>query len=73
MNFKKIIAPSVVTAILIIYFLLFILGIISVPDELWTKVIGVIIPLVFIGISIYNLIERIKEIRSGEYDDLSKY
>lgn len=37
------------------------------------KILAVIIPLALIGIIIFVLIERIKEIRSGEYDDLSKY
>jgi hypothetical protein len=32
-----------------------------------------IIPAIFSGIMIYVLIERIKEIRSGEEDDLGKY
>ena len=73
MSTKKVIAPIMVTIILIVYFSLFILGILSVPEILWMGIIGIIIALIFIGISIYNLVERIKEIRSGEYDDLSKY
>lgn len=39
---------------------------------LW-KLLFAIIPLPFAGISIYVLLERIKEIRSGEEDDLNEY
>ena len=43
----------------------------------WKKIIApVILCLIFmglIGVSIYNLVCRILEIRSGEEDDLSKY
>lgn len=73
MNTKKVIAPIIVTIILVVYFSLFILGILIVPEALWMRITGIIIALIFIGISIYNLVQRIKEIRSGEYDDLSKY
>lgn len=73
MKIKKMIAPLIITCMLIIYFSLFILGIINIPEPLWIKIVGVIIPLALIGVSIFVLIERIKEIRSGEEDDLSKY
>ena len=73
MKTKKIIAPIIITCLLILYFTAFILGIIRIPDSLWIKAVGIIIPLFFIGVSIFVLIERIKEIRSGEEDDLSKY
>lgn len=73
MKTKKIIAPIIITCILILYFIFWILGIINIPDSLGVKIIGIIIPLFFIGVSIFVLIERIKEIRSGEEDDLSKY
>ena len=73
MEIKKIIAPLIITCILIIYFTFFILGIINTPDLLWIKIVGTIVPLALMGVSIFVLIERIKEIRSGEEDDLSKY
>lgn len=73
MKTKKIIAPIIITCLLILYFIFWILGIINIPDLLGIKVLGIIIPLAFIGVSIFVLIERIKEIRSGEEDDLSKY
>lgn len=73
MNIKRMVAPIIVTMILIAYFLYFIFHILNDVETSWMSVIGIIIALMFIGISIYYLIERIKEIRSGEYDDLGKY
>ena len=72
---KKMIAPIIISAIIVIYYIYFgyiiytIGGILSLP----VKILGLGIPLVFIGASIFVLRERIKEIRSGEEDDLSKY
>lgn len=73
MKTRKIIAPLIITCILMVYFTFFILGIVSIPGPLWVKTIGIIISLALMGVSIFVLIERIKEIRSGEEDDLSKY
>jgi len=73
MVFKKIIAPIIITVLLIIYFSIFILGIISIPELLGLKLVLIIIPLALMGLSIFVLVERIREIRSGEEDDLSKY
>lgn len=77
-SYKKLIAPILIVAILVIYFGIYLYFVItqmtfvtSIP--LILKIIATIIPLAFIGVSIFVLIERIKEIRSGEEDDLSKY
>ena len=71
---KKIIAPIVITVILVLYYIGFAIACIMLDKlPLLIKLLGGIIPLFFVGISIYVLIERIKEIRSGEEDDLSKY
>jgi len=70
---KKIIAPVVITALLVIYLAMFFVSWIYVYIPLIGKIIGSVIPLTLIGVSIYLLVERIKEIRSGEEDDLSKY
>ena len=43
------------------------------PMPIFGKVIGAVICLALIGVSVFVLVERIKEIRSGELDDLSKY
>lgn len=69
----KLLAPIVVTVLLIVYFVFFMLMWVSDPLPAAVKVIGIIVPLALIGVSIFVLVERIKEIRSGDEDDLSKY
>lgn len=73
MKVKKMIAPIVITILLIIYLSLFIWGWSYINVPFWVKVIGIIIPVFLIGTSIFVLVERIKEIRSGDEDDISKY
>jgi hypothetical protein len=73
MKIKKVIAPCIITVFLIIYFGVYIWILGQVPLPMWAKILGIGVPLVLIGTSIYVLVERIKEIRSGEEDDLSKY
>ena len=70
---KKMIAPIIITVILLIVLLSY--GVIwfVVPIAVILKIIIGIILLGLCGVSIFVLIERIKEIRSGEEDDLSKY
>jgi len=69
---KKIIAPIIITAILILYYITYFGFLISLLNGIWQYVLG-IIPLVFSGIMIYVCIERINEIKKGEEDDISKY
>jgi len=70
---KKLIAPIIITVLLVLYLAAFIVVSILVPLPWYVKLIGIAIPVVLIGVGIFVLIERIKEIRSGEEDDLSKY
>ena len=71
---KRMIAPVIVTVILVIYFLFWLLGCYVMPDmPVMVKLIGGVIPISLIGVSVFILGERIKEIRSGEEDDLNKY
>ncbi|MEA4915833.1 MAG: hypothetical protein VB061_14795 [Christensenella sp.] len=70
---KKMIAPIVITVLLSAYMLTYFLVLLSVPMPVWAKVLVGLIPLAMLGASIYVLIQRIKEIRSGEEDDLSQY
>lgn len=74
MHKKKMIAPIVITAIILLYYIGFAL-LIAFDDgiSLIIKLLGGVIPLILAGVCIYVLVERIKEIRSGEEDDLSKY
>ena len=69
---KKIIAPIIITAILILYYITYFGFLISLLNGIWKYVLG-IIPLVLSGIMIYVCIERINEIQKGEEDDISKY
>ena len=73
MKIKKIIAPLIITCIITAFLVFFIVEIINAPDQLALKVMGAIIVLSLLGGSIFVFIERIKEIRSDEEDDLGKY
>ncbi len=69
---KKIMAPIIITVILLLYYITYFGFLISLLNGVWKYVLG-IIPLVFSGIMIYVCIERINEIKKGEEDDISKY
>lgn len=69
---KKIIAPIVVTVILVLYYVAYFGFLISLMSGIWKFLLG-IIPLAFSAITVKVCIERIKEIRKGEEDDISKY
>lgn len=73
MHWKKIIAPVVITALLVLWFVFYLCIWTIAPIPLLLKLALCLIFMGFIGVSIYNLISRILEIRSGEEDDLSKY
>ena len=70
---KKLIAPIIITILLVMYFAIFFVMWFYECVPLIGKIVGSLIPLALMGVSVYVLIERIKEIRSGEEDDLSKY
>ena len=70
---KKYIAPIIVAIIMIGYVIVYFGFLIMLIDNAVFKILLGIFPVVFAGIMIYVLIERINEIRSGEEDDLSKY
>ncbi len=70
---KKMIAPIVIAVILCSYCIGLAVVCALVPIPVPIKLLLAIIPLALAGVSIFVFIERIKEIRSGEEDDLSKY
>lgn len=76
-HFKKMIAPIVITVILLAYLIVFASVFVSKLLEDNHDIIIIIflgvVPLICAAISIYVLIERIKEIKKGENDDISKY
>ena len=70
---KKLIAPIVITVITVLYFMVYFGGIIFEVREIpWVILLGVV-PLGFAAAMIYVCMQRIREIESGEEDDLSKY
>lgn len=71
---KKMIAPIIITIIVVLYYLIFASVCLLVYDiPLIVKLLFGIIPLALAGVMIYVLLTRINEIRSGEEDDLSQY
>ncbi len=69
---KKMIAPILISVIIILYYVLYFGILIALLDGIWKYVLG-IVPLLFAGVMIKVCAERIKEIKEGEEDDLSKY
>lgn len=68
------IAPVVIVALISIYYIA--IGVIfaymnDVP--MLAKIIALVVPALLSGVAITVLIQRIKEIKKGEDDDLSKY
>ncbi len=70
---KKMLAPIVITVLLVAWFAIWLTGCFLLPIPFLGKVIGCVVFGALIGVSVYVLVQRIKEIRSGEEDDLSKY
>ena len=69
---KKFIAPIIVSAIMVLYYVVYFGILIAVLDGIWKWFLG-IIPLAFSAVMLKVCIERINEIKKGEEDDLSKY
>jgi len=69
---KKLIAPIIVTVIIGLYCVAYFGFLISLIDGIWKWLLG-IIPIAFTAAMLKVCIERIKEIKKGEEDDLSKY
>ena len=71
-HFKKMIAPIVVTVIMAMYYIVYFGFLIWFLEGVWKYALG-IVPLALIAVTVMVCIERIKEIKKGEEDDLSKY
>ena len=69
---KKMIAPIVVSVIMILYYVVYFGFLITLLPGIWKYVLS-IIPFVFSVLILKVCIERINEIRKGEEDDISKY
>ena len=71
-KWKGYVAPIVITVILLAYLAVYFTVLIAALPTLW-KYFLLVIPIAAAGVLIYVCLERIKEIRSGEEDDLSQY
>ena len=69
---KKLLAPLIVTIIMVLYYGFYFGLLLTVLDGAWKYLLG-IIPLALSAVMIGVCVERIKEIKEGEEDDLSKY
>ena len=69
---KKMLPPIVVSVIIILYYVVYFGILITLLEGIWKYVLG-IIPIIFSAVMLKVCIERIKEIKEGEEDDISKY
>ena len=69
---NKMIAPIVISVIIIFYYVVYFGILIALLDGVWKWLLG-IIPLALSAVMLKVCIERINEIKKGEEDDLSKY
>ena len=69
---KKMIAPIIVTIIMVLYYIAYFGFLISLLHGIWKVALGVI-PFAFTGVMIYVCAQRINEIKKGEEDDISQY
>ena len=69
---RKMIAPIVVTVIIIAYYAFYFGVLMSLLTGVFRVVLG-IVPLIFAALTLGVCIERINEIKKGEEDDISKY
>lgn len=72
MHRKKMIAPIVISVIIVLYYAVYFGLLITALDGIWKYVLG-IIPILLSAVMVKVCIERIKEIKDGEEDDISKY
>ena len=69
---KKMLPPIVISVIIIFYYVVYFGILITLLEGIWKYVLG-IIPIIFSAVMLKVCIERIKEIKEGEEDDISKY
>ncbi len=73
-NLKKMLAPILITIFIITYYIFYFCVLCTILKEnLIVLILFGIIPIALSVGMLYVCIQRIKEIRSGEEDDISKY
>jgi len=70
---KKIIAPVIVTVCLITYYIAVIIGLIHIDMPNFIRIAIVAASVIISVVLIFVMIQRIREIKKGEEDDLGKY
>ena len=70
---RKMIAPIVITILMIFYYFFYFGLIIAALHNVIAAILLGVIPIILAGTMLYVCIQRMKEIRSGEEDDLSQY
>ena len=71
-NKKKMTAPIIVTILMVLYYIAYFGFLIALLSGVWKYILG-IVPVVFSAVMIKVCIERIREIKKGEENDLSQY
>ena len=69
---KKMAAPIVVTVLLILYYGIYFAYLLTMVEGVAAFLLG-LVPLVFSAVLVYVCVERIKEIKGGEEDDIGQY
>ncbi len=69
---KKMIAPIIITVLLVLYYVVYFGVLIATLDGIPVLLLG-IIPLGLSAVLVKVCIERIKEIKEGEEDDIGQY
>jgi len=69
---KKMVGPLVVTALIVLYYIVYFGLLLTLLEGIWRYLLG-LIPLALAAVMVKVCIERIKEIKKGEEDDLSQY
>ena len=69
---KKMLAPVLVTVIVALYYGVYFGFLMTVLEGVWRYALG-LFPILFTAVLVKVCIERIKEIKKGEEDDLSQY
>jgi hypothetical protein len=72
-HIKKIIAPVIITTIVVLNFFLIASVFLTEGIPPLVKMLILAFSLTFIAVAVYVLVERIKEIKKGDEDDLGKY
>ncbi len=71
---KKMAAPIVITALILLYYTAMGLIILRLPwVRPWLRVVLIAVPLIPSCVILYVMIQRIGEIKKGEEDDLDQY